>query len=68
MTQGDPPSLATVPGVRMSEREAEQAALDLVRAMEKATSLRVLASLRCWRYWTICGVIGWRSFNTAFLS
>ncbi len=29
----DPPNLTTVPGGRMSEREAERAVLELVRAL-----------------------------------
>ena len=56
MTQGDPHNLATVHGGRMSEREAEQAALDLVRAMGegdiveglgKLEMLEVLDDMRC---------------------
>jgi hypothetical protein len=52
----DPPNLVTVPGGRMSEREAEQAALDLVRAMGegdiveglgKLEMLQVLDDMRC---------------------
>ncbi len=56
MTQADPPNLGTLPGGRMSEKEAEQAALDLVRAMGegdiveglgKLEMLQVLDDMRC---------------------
>ena len=52
----DPPILVTVPGGRMSEEEAEQAVLDLVRAMGegdiveglgKLEMLEVLDDMRC---------------------
>jgi hypothetical protein len=52
----DPPNLITVPGGRMAEKEAEQAALDLVRAMGegdiveglgKLEMLQVLDDMRC---------------------
>ena len=52
----DPPVLGTVAGGRMSEAEAEQAALDLVRAMGegdiveglgKLEMLQVLDDMRC---------------------
>jgi hypothetical protein len=52
----DPANLITVPGGRMSEKEAEQAALDLVRAMGegdiveglgKLEMLQVLDDMRC---------------------
>ena len=52
----DPPNLIAVPGGRMSEEEAEQAALDLVRAMGegdiveglgKLEMLEVLDDMRC---------------------
>ena len=52
----DPPNLITVAGGRMSEKEAEQAALDLVRAMGegdiveglgKLEMLQVLDDMRC---------------------
>ena len=52
----DPPKLVTVAGGRMSEAEAEQAALDLVRAMGegdiveglgKLEMLQVLDDMRC---------------------
>jgi hypothetical protein len=52
----DPPKLVSVTGGRMSEREAEQAALDLVRAMGegdlveglgKLQMLEVLDDMRC---------------------
>ena len=36
----DPPILVTVPGGRMSEEEAEQAVLDLVRAMGEGDILK----------------------------
>ena len=52
----DPPNLITVPGGRMAEKEAEQAALDLVRAMGegdiveglgKLEMLQALDDMRC---------------------
>jgi hypothetical protein len=52
----DPPNLTAVPGGRMSEKEAERAALDLVRAMGegdiveglgKLEMLQVLDDMRC---------------------
>jgi hypothetical protein len=52
----DPPNLISVAGGRMSEAEAEQAALDLVRAMGegdiveglgKLEMLQVLDDMRC---------------------
>ncbi|HEY8128969.1 MAG TPA: hypothetical protein VIF39_09715 [Hyphomicrobium sp.] len=52
----DPPTLISVAGGRMSEAEAEQAALDLVRAMGegdiveglgKLEMLQVLDDMRC---------------------
>ena len=56
-TEGpDAPNLTAVPGGRMSEKEAEQAALDLVRAMGegdiveglgKLEMLQVLDDMRC---------------------
>ena len=41
----DPPNLITVPGGRMSEKEAEQAALDLVRAMGEGDIVEGLGKL-----------------------
>jgi hypothetical protein len=52
----DPPNLIAVPSDRMSEKEAERAALDLVRAMGegdiveglgKLEMLQVLDDMRC---------------------
>ncbi len=42
----DPPNLAAVPGGRMSEREAEEAALDLVRAMGEGDIFEGLGKLQ----------------------
>jgi hypothetical protein len=56
MTQAEPPNLATVPGGRMSEEEAERTVLDLVRVMGegdiveglgKLEMLQVLDDMRC---------------------
>jgi hypothetical protein len=65
--EADPPNLAAVPGGRMSEREAKEAALDLVR-WAKATSSRASASLKCYRGLMICAAIGLRFFSTAYPS
>jgi hypothetical protein len=61
----DPPILITAPGERMSEAEAKRAALDLVRAMGEGDIVEGLGKLEMLQVLTICGVIGWRSFNTA---
>ena len=61
----DPPILITAPGERMSEAEAERAALDLVRAMGEGDIVEGLGKLEMLQVLTICGVIGLRSFNTA---
>ena len=42
----DPPNLTAVPGSRMSEREAERAALDLVRAMGEGDIFEGLGKLQ----------------------
>ena len=45
-TEGpDAPNLTAVPGGRMSEKEAEQAALDLVRAMGEGDIVEGLGKL-----------------------
>jgi hypothetical protein len=44
--EADPPNLAAVPGGRMSEREAEEAALDLVRAMGEGDIFEGLGKLQ----------------------